>query len=187
MSPPDCETKASSPGSAAVWAKLAFRPSSGTSSPTQLGPRMRSRCGRAASSMACVRLRPSPSVRCRKPGGEHDGRAGAARAERADDARHGSRRRADDREVGRLGQARARRGTRAARRPPDAAVDRIDRPGKPARRAGCASRSRRRFPRGRTRRSRRSTSGGTGTRDCGSSRAVYALDAPSSLMQKLWK
>ena len=50
-SAPDCETKARLPGSAPVWAKLAFSPRCGTSSPRQLGPRMRSRCGRAAFSI----------------------------------------------------------------------------------------------------------------------------------------
>lgn len=39
---PDCDTKASSPGWAPMWAKLAFRPRCGTSMPMQLGPRMRS-------------------------------------------------------------------------------------------------------------------------------------------------
>ncbi len=57
-SAPDCETKASLPGNAPAWAKLALRPMPGTSSPTQLGPRMRSSVGRAASSMRCLRLTP---------------------------------------------------------------------------------------------------------------------------------
>ena len=52
---PDCEMKASFPGAALVCAKLALRPISGTSRPRQLGPRMRSRCGRAASSICCWR------------------------------------------------------------------------------------------------------------------------------------
>jgi hypothetical protein len=38
---------------AGMWAKLAFSPRPGTSRPRQLGPRMRSSHGRAASSMAC--------------------------------------------------------------------------------------------------------------------------------------
>src|SRR3546814_14710203 len=49
-SAPDWQTKASWPGCALVWAKLAFSRSPGTSRPTQLGPRMRSRYGLAASS-----------------------------------------------------------------------------------------------------------------------------------------
>ena len=52
-SAPDCETKASSPGRAGMWAKLAFSRACGASRPTQLGPSTRSRVGRAASSMAC--------------------------------------------------------------------------------------------------------------------------------------
>ena len=57
-SAPDCETKASLPGSAPIWAKLALRPMPGTSMPTQFGPSMRSSEGRAASSMRCFRLTP---------------------------------------------------------------------------------------------------------------------------------
>jgi hypothetical protein len=57
-SAPDCATKASRPGSAATGAKLAFSPTAGASSPTQLGPRIRSRWGRAASSIAWRKLRP---------------------------------------------------------------------------------------------------------------------------------
>ena len=52
-SAPDCETKASWPGRAGMWAKLAFSLACGASRPTQLGPRMRISVGRAASSMAC--------------------------------------------------------------------------------------------------------------------------------------
>jgi hypothetical protein len=61
-SAPDCDTKASDPGCAAMCEKLAFRPACGASSPRQLGPRMRSRCGRAASSMACFVVPSSPAV-----------------------------------------------------------------------------------------------------------------------------
>ena len=53
QSAPDCETKASLPASASMWAKDAFRPASGTMRPRQLGPRIRSRCGRATSSIRC--------------------------------------------------------------------------------------------------------------------------------------
>jgi hypothetical protein len=52
-SAPDCETNASCPGRAGMCAKLAFSRARVLSSPTQLGPRMRSSAGRAASSMAC--------------------------------------------------------------------------------------------------------------------------------------
>ncbi len=61
-SAPDCDTNASCPGCAPTWAKLAFRPMCGASRPRQLGPRMRSRCGRAASSMACFTAGSKPAV-----------------------------------------------------------------------------------------------------------------------------
>ena len=58
-SEPDCETKASSPGSG-VGVRRCWRssPMCGASMPMQPGPRTRSRCGRAASSMAwrCARV-----------------------------------------------------------------------------------------------------------------------------------
>ncbi|MCG3144757.1 MAG: hypothetical protein HONDAALG_02230 [Gammaproteobacteria bacterium] len=49
---PDCATKASEPGCAAMCAKLAFMRMPGLSRPTQFGPRIRRPCGRAASSRA---------------------------------------------------------------------------------------------------------------------------------------
>src|SRR4051812_15455003 len=55
---PDCDTKATEPGAAEVGAKLALSPQPGTSRPTQFGPRIRSRWGLAASSIARCRLRP---------------------------------------------------------------------------------------------------------------------------------
>ena len=45
-----------------MCAKLALRPSRGVSRPRQFGPRMRSGCGRAASSIACLRAAPRPAV-----------------------------------------------------------------------------------------------------------------------------
>jgi hypothetical protein len=59
---PDWLTNASLPGAALPGAKLAFSPSPGTSRPMQLGPRIRSRCGRAASSMACSSVDPSSAA-----------------------------------------------------------------------------------------------------------------------------
>ncbi len=61
-SAPDCDTKAKSPGSALVCAKLAFSPRWGTSMPIPPGPRMRSVYTRAASSMACVCAGLSPAL-----------------------------------------------------------------------------------------------------------------------------
>ncbi|MCY1553232.1 hypothetical protein D9M68_896970 [compost metagenome] len=61
-SAPDCETKASSPWRAPMCAKLALSPRWGTSMPMQLGPRMRSVCTLAASSMACLVALSSPAV-----------------------------------------------------------------------------------------------------------------------------
>ena len=60
-SAPDCETNATSPDSASVCAKLAFRPRCGLSRPRQFGPSTRSTCGRAAPSIACfcAGLRPA--------------------------------------------------------------------------------------------------------------------------------
>ena len=66
-SAPDCVTKASVPGSALPGAKLALRLAPGTSRPMQLAPRMRSRCGRAASSMACSSDEPSLARPCFSP------------------------------------------------------------------------------------------------------------------------
>ena len=67
VSAPDCEMNASLPANAEVWAKLALSPMPGTSRPTQLGPRMRSRCGRAASSMACLKLGPPGMTAAERP------------------------------------------------------------------------------------------------------------------------
>ncbi len=61
-SAPDCETKASSPGAAPMWAKLALSPRCGTSMPMQLGPRMRRVWRRAASSMCCFCAWSRPAV-----------------------------------------------------------------------------------------------------------------------------
>lgn len=61
-SAPDCDTNAMLPGSASVCAKLAFRPRRGVSKPMQLGPSTRSRCGRAASSIACLCVASRPAV-----------------------------------------------------------------------------------------------------------------------------
>ena len=61
-SAPDCDTKASSPGWASTCEKLALSPRWGTSRPRQLGPRMRSSVGRAASSMACFCASVWPAV-----------------------------------------------------------------------------------------------------------------------------
>ena len=52
-SAPDCETKATSPASASVCAKLAFSPRCGVNKPRQFGPSTRSKNGRPASSIAC--------------------------------------------------------------------------------------------------------------------------------------
>ena len=51
--------EASRPARACVCAKLALRWACGTGRPKRLGPSTRSRCGRAASSMACCNVRPS--------------------------------------------------------------------------------------------------------------------------------
>jgi hypothetical protein len=56
-SAPDCDTNAS-PLPAAICVKLAFNPSAGDCRPTLPAPRMRSRCGLAASSIGWRRLRP---------------------------------------------------------------------------------------------------------------------------------
>jgi hypothetical protein len=61
-SAPDCDTKATSPSSASVCAKLAFRPRRGVSSPRQFGPSTRSRCGFAAASIACFCAALNPAV-----------------------------------------------------------------------------------------------------------------------------
>ena len=61
-SAPDCEMKANCPGRAGMCAKLAFSPVCGASRPTQLGPRMRIRRGRAMSSMACFCSADRPAV-----------------------------------------------------------------------------------------------------------------------------
>jgi hypothetical protein len=61
-SAPDCDTKAMSPASASVCAKLALRPRCGVSRPRQFGPSTRSRCGRAASSVCCFCAAVRPAV-----------------------------------------------------------------------------------------------------------------------------
>ena len=61
-SAPDCDTKASSPGWAPMWEKLALSPRCGASMPMQLGPRMRKVWIRAASSMACFCALSRPAV-----------------------------------------------------------------------------------------------------------------------------
>lgn len=55
---PDWEMSAICPGMASIWARLAFSPTGGTSTPIESGPMTRSRCGRAASS---IRWRSAPS------------------------------------------------------------------------------------------------------------------------------
>ncbi len=62
ISAPDCDRKARSPASGGLCEKLALRPMPGTIRPRQLGPWMRSRCGRAASSMARFRSSRIPAV-----------------------------------------------------------------------------------------------------------------------------
>ena len=61
-SAPDWDTSASSPGLASMCAKLAFKPWCGDKNPMQFGPSMRSKCGRAASSMACLCVLSMPAV-----------------------------------------------------------------------------------------------------------------------------
>ncbi|GAB1390964.1 hypothetical protein MASR1M6_31460 [Rubrivivax sp.] len=61
-SAPDCEMKASVPGVASTCEKLALSRACGASSPRQLGPTMRSRCTRAASSIACFCAGVRPAV-----------------------------------------------------------------------------------------------------------------------------
>ena len=62
-SAPDCDRKASFPGFGFAMPKLASTPSAGTQMPRQFGPMMRRQWGRAASSILCRSLRPSPAVR----------------------------------------------------------------------------------------------------------------------------
>ena len=50
---PDCARKAMPPCCGVRCAKLAFKPMPGTSTPSVFGPTIRTRCGRAASSIAC--------------------------------------------------------------------------------------------------------------------------------------
>ena len=57
-SAPDCVTKASLPGKALPGEKLAFSDTPVTKAPMQFGPNTRSKCGRAAASMFCSRVRP---------------------------------------------------------------------------------------------------------------------------------
>ena len=66
-SAPDCVTKASVPGSELQGAKLALSCTPEASAPMQFGPRMRSRYGRAASSMACSSVWPVESCASRRP------------------------------------------------------------------------------------------------------------------------
>ena len=65
-SAPDCDRKASLPGCGAIWAKLALSPMPGTNRPRLFGPRMRSMCGLAASSISwrrpLSRVRPAVST-----------------------------------------------------------------------------------------------------------------------------
>ncbi len=65
-SAPDCDRKASLPGCGAMCAKEALRPMPGTNMPRLFGPRMRSICGLAASSISwrrpLSRVRPAVST-----------------------------------------------------------------------------------------------------------------------------
>ncbi len=65
---PDCVRKAMLPGRSCAGAKVALTPRPGMAMPRQLGPTMRSRCGRAAASIRCARslpalTSPKPAVR----------------------------------------------------------------------------------------------------------------------------
>ena len=64
---PDCDTKASLPGSAPTWLRLALSPVCGTSTPRLPGPSSRMPRRRAASSAASRRLRPWASRRRDRP------------------------------------------------------------------------------------------------------------------------
>ena len=125
-SAPDCETKATLPASASVCAKLALRPRCGVSRPMQFGPRMRSRCGRAASSIACFCAAPSRpavmTIAARVP----------RRPKRGDQARHRRGRRAEDRQVGHLRQVGRQREARHAVERGVLGVDGEDRAGEAA-------------------------------------------------------
>ncbi len=120
-SEPDCDTKASSPAVASLWAMLAFSPMCGDSMPTQAGPSTRSRCGlrRVEHGLALGRV---------QPGAEHDGRARAAAAEFGHDARHGGRGRAHHCQVGRRGQLVEAHVHTLPIQPPVLGVDCIHRP-----------------------------------------------------------
>ena len=59
-SEPDCDTSASSPAATSPGAMLAFSPMCGDSMPRLPGPSTRSRCGRAASSIAWRRAGSKP-------------------------------------------------------------------------------------------------------------------------------
>ena len=136
---PDWVTKASLPDWAPRWAKVALRPRPGTMMPRQFGPTMRSRCGRAASSIAWRRRLAAGGGALAEAGGDDHRRLGAAGAERGDEAGHGVGWRGDDREVGRLRQA---GDVRVARFAVDGGVLRVDQhdpPGKAAARRLRAS------------------------------------------------
>ena len=79
---PDCDSSASCPGAAPICAKLALSFAGGTISPTVFGPITRSRCGRAASSIAW--RRPFSTV---TPAVITTATLHALRAELGDDAR----------------------------------------------------------------------------------------------------
>ncbi len=60
MTAPDWATSASEPALGVSWAKLALMPAAGEITPRQLGPTIRSRLGRAASSICWRRSAPAP-------------------------------------------------------------------------------------------------------------------------------
>ena len=173
-SAPDCDTNASPSACTPVCAKLAFEPACGDSRPRQLGPRMRSRCLRAASSMACFCAASRPAV-------SDDRGARAACAERLDQPGHGGRRRADHGQLGRFGQARDVGIDRLVVEPAVLGVDSPARRRRSRRRAGCARRWRRRWRAAGWRRSRPPSAGRTANRGGGCSwrmQGAIARDPP---------
>lgn len=96
-SAPDCDTNASSPGRASVGATLALSPSRGVIRPKPAGAQqpqpVRPRGGQRVAPLGRV-----------EPGGQHGGGARAEPAQLGHQRGDGGRRRAQHREVGRLGQ-----------------------------------------------------------------------------------